>query len=104
MYSGYKKNKRVVIMVVLREVDTKEVPEVDMGVVTDEDMEEGEVDPPLVSIVERLVMYQGFVPNHVLCGYLLQPQACHRGLSQLIEEVGRKEDTLQHGACRATQK
>jgi hypothetical protein len=60
----YKKNKRVVIMVVLREVDTKEVLEVDMGMVVDEDMEEGEVDPPLVSIVEKLVMYQGFVPNH----------------------------------------
>jgi hypothetical protein len=64
MHFGYKKKKRVVIMVVLREADTKEVPEVDMCVVADEDMEEGEEDPPLVSIVERLVMYQGFVPNH----------------------------------------
>jgi hypothetical protein len=50
-------------MVVLREEDTKEVPEEDMDVVMDEDMEEGEEDPPLVSIVERLVMYQGFAPN-----------------------------------------
>jgi hypothetical protein len=53
MYSGFKRNKRVVIMVVLREVDIKEVPEVDMDVVMDEDMEEGEVDPPLVLTMER---------------------------------------------------
>jgi len=35
-----------------------------MGTIATEDMAEGEVDPPLVSIVEKLVMYQGFVPNH----------------------------------------
>jgi hypothetical protein len=44
-------------------VDTKEVPEVDMGMVATEDMVEGEVDPPHVLIVVRLVMSQDFVPN-----------------------------------------
>jgi hypothetical protein len=63
MHFGYRKNKRVVIVVVLREVDTKEVLEEDMGVVTTEDMEGG-ADPPHVLIMEKLVMYQGFVTNH----------------------------------------
>jgi hypothetical protein len=79
MHSGYKKNIRVVIMVVLREEDTKEVPEEDMGVVMDEDMEEGEEDPPLVSIVERLVMYQGFCTKPcVLCAYCYSPSMSQR--------------------------
>jgi hypothetical protein len=56
-------NIRVVIMVVLREVNTKEFPGVDMDVVMDEDMEEGEEKPPRVSFVERLVMYQVLAPN-----------------------------------------
>jgi hypothetical protein len=38
---------------------------VDMGMVVAEDMVEGEANPPLVSIVDKLVMYQGFVPNHM---------------------------------------
>jgi hypothetical protein len=38
MYSGFKRNKRVVTMVMLREVDIKEVPEVDMGLLVDKDM------------------------------------------------------------------
>jgi hypothetical protein len=55
--------------------NTKDVPEVDMDVVMDEDMEEGEVGPPLVSIVERLVMYQGFCTKpHVLCAYCYSPE------------------------------
>jgi hypothetical protein len=63
MHPRYKKNRRVVIMVVIREEDTKGVPEVDMGVNADKDKEEGEVVPPLVLIVEIMVMYQSFVPK-----------------------------------------
>jgi hypothetical protein len=63
MYSGYKKNKRVVIVAVLREVDTKEVPEVAIDAVVDEDMEEGEADHPLALTMERLVMCQGSILN-----------------------------------------
>jgi hypothetical protein len=37
---GFKRNIRVVIVVVLREVVIREVPEVVMDAVTDEDMEE----------------------------------------------------------------
>jgi hypothetical protein len=51
-------------MAVLKEAYTKEVPKLDMVIVMVEDMVDGEVDPPLVSIVEKLVIYQGFVPNH----------------------------------------
>jgi hypothetical protein len=47
MYSKFKRNKRLVTVAVLREVAMKEVPEMDMVMVVDEDMEEGEVDPPL---------------------------------------------------------
>jgi len=36
-----------------------------MGAVATEIMVEGEVKPPHASIAERLVMSQGFVPNHV---------------------------------------
>jgi hypothetical protein len=59
------KSKRVVIMAVLKEVDTKAVLVVDMGAVATEDIVEGEVDPPSISIMEKLIMYHGFVPNHV---------------------------------------
>jgi hypothetical protein len=58
MYSKYNNKKRVVILVVLREENIKVVPEVDMDTTTEEDMEEGEVDPPLVLTLERLSMYQ----------------------------------------------
>jgi len=51
----------VVIMEVIKVVDTKETLGVDMGVVTVEVMMEGEEDPPLVSIVDKLVMYQVFI-------------------------------------------
>jgi len=44
--------------VVLREAYIKVVPEVDMDVVAKEDMEDGEVDRPLVLTLERLAMYQ----------------------------------------------
>jgi hypothetical protein len=65
MHSRYKKNIRVVSVVVMRVTDTKGVQEVDIGMVMIEDMAEGEVDPTLVSIVDKLVMYNGFVLNHV---------------------------------------
>jgi hypothetical protein len=63
MHFRYKKNRRVVIMETLRETDTKEVHEEDMDVVMDEDMEEGEVDTPLVSITNKFFMYQFFSLN-----------------------------------------
>jgi hypothetical protein len=50
---------------VVPEVDTKVVSEVDMGMVVVKDMVEGEVDPPIVSIVEKSFMYQCFLPNNV---------------------------------------
>jgi hypothetical protein len=55
----------VVIVVVLKDEDTKDVPKVDMGMVTIEDMAEGEVNPPLSSTVDKLAMCQGFLPNHM---------------------------------------
>jgi hypothetical protein len=77
MHFEYMKNIRVVIIVVLKYAVTKEAPWEDMGVVMAkdmdegedmgaiavEDMDEGEACLPLVSIVEKLVMYHGFVPN-----------------------------------------
>jgi hypothetical protein len=40
------------------------------GRVMCEDMEEGEADPHLTLILEKLAMFQGFVPNRTaLCGY-----------------------------------
>jgi hypothetical protein len=57
------KNRRVMILAMLRDANNKEIPEVDMGVFVDDNMVEGKVDPPLASILEKLVMYQGFVPN-----------------------------------------
>jgi hypothetical protein len=66
MHSKYKRNKGVVMMVVLREVDIREVLEADMDVVTTKDMEEGEEDPPLSLIMDKLSMCQYFVPNHML--------------------------------------
>jgi hypothetical protein len=53
MYSMFKRNKRVLTMVVLREVDSKEVLEVDMDVVANAYMEGVEVDPPLFLTVVR---------------------------------------------------
>jgi hypothetical protein len=41
MHSRYRKSRRVVSVVVLKEVDTKEVPEVDMGMVMTKDMARG---------------------------------------------------------------
>jgi hypothetical protein len=64
MHSRYRRSRKVVSGGAWKEVDTKEVPEVDMGVVMTEDMVEGEVDPPHVLIVVRLVMSHDFVPNH----------------------------------------
>jgi hypothetical protein len=64
MHYRHRRNIRVVIMEVLKEEDTKEVPKEDMGVVAAKDMGQGEVDLSLVSIVEKLAMYQGFVLNH----------------------------------------
>jgi hypothetical protein len=52
-------------------MDTKEVPEVDMSVVTIEDMAEGEVDPPHVLIVVILVMSHNFVPNHMFSVHIV---------------------------------
>jgi hypothetical protein len=63
MHSRYRKNTRWVIVAMLKEVGTKEVPMVDMGALEIEYMAEGEVGPRLVSIVDKSVMYQGFVPN-----------------------------------------
>jgi hypothetical protein len=63
MHFEYRNNKRVMIVEVLRDVDTKEVLEVDMGAVSTEDMEKWEENPQLVLIVEKSVMYQGFIPN-----------------------------------------
>jgi hypothetical protein len=51
---------------VLREANIKEVPKEDMDAIVDEAMEEGEVDPKKVLIVERLVMFQYFLQKHVL--------------------------------------
>jgi len=53
MYFGFRMNKRVMTMVVLIELDIKEVPKVDMDIVGDEDIEEVEVDPQLVLTVVR---------------------------------------------------
>jgi hypothetical protein len=47
------RKRRKVVTVGQKEVDTKEVLEVDMDVVEDEDMEEVEEDHPLVLIVVR---------------------------------------------------
>jgi hypothetical protein len=47
MYFRFKRNRRVVTMVVLREVVIKEVPKTSMDTVMNEDMEVGEVYPPL---------------------------------------------------------
>jgi len=66
-------------MVVLREVDTKEVLEADMDMVSTKDMEEGEVGPRLVLVVEILVMCQYFVPNRVLSmGTTIDPNMSQR--------------------------
>jgi hypothetical protein len=63
-FSANKKNKRVGIMAVLRNVDTKELPEENMGIVKTKDTAKGEASLPLISIVYKMVMYQGFVQNH----------------------------------------
>jgi hypothetical protein len=82
MYYGCKKNKRVVIVVVWKEVAIKEVLETDMGAVTNKDMEEGEAYPALDLIVEKLVMYQFFVPNRVLfMGTIIAPGISHKTVS-----------------------
>jgi hypothetical protein len=52
MYSGFGGIRRVLIVVVLGEVDIKEVLEADINKAKDEDMEVVE-DPPLVLIVAR---------------------------------------------------
>jgi hypothetical protein len=53
MYFRYKKNIKGVIIMVWREVVIKEVPKEAMNVVMHEDIEEGEGDHCLASIVER---------------------------------------------------
>jgi hypothetical protein len=65
MHFKYRKSRRVVSVAVLKEADSKALPEVDMSAIAAEDIVEGEVDPPLISNVEKLVMYQGFVQNRV---------------------------------------
>jgi hypothetical protein len=68
MHFEYRKNKRVVIMVVRREEDTKEVPEADMGAVMTKDMEEGEVDPPLLQLWRNQPCIKVFhQATHTLC-------------------------------------
>jgi hypothetical protein len=64
MHSGYNKRRRVVSVEVKKEVDIKDIVEVDTGAFVTKDMVEEEIDPPLVLIIENLVMYQGFLPNH----------------------------------------
>jgi hypothetical protein len=39
----------------------------------------------------------------VLCAYCYSPEHVTEDCPNLLEEVGRKEDALQYGACRATQ-
>jgi len=56
MVIGYKRIKRMMIMVASIEEDIKEEPEVYMGTVTTTDMVEEVVDPPHVSNVVGLVM------------------------------------------------
>jgi hypothetical protein len=63
MHFGYKKIKRVVSMAMWKEEDTKEVLEVDRGVVTAKDMVKEGVYRTHVLIGDNLVMHQGFVPN-----------------------------------------
>jgi hypothetical protein len=60
MISGYKRSKRVVSVMALTEVDIKEDPKVDIGVVTATDMVEEVVDTPHVSIAVRLFMSHKF--------------------------------------------
>jgi len=66
MYFKYNENKGMVTVVVLREEYIKEVPEVDMDAIMDKAMEEGEVETPLILIVEILAMCQDFLPNCTL--------------------------------------
>jgi hypothetical protein len=66
MYFRFKRNKMVVIVVMPREVAIREILEVTMDIVADGDMEVGEVDTPPILTVEKLSMYQDFVPNHAL--------------------------------------
>jgi hypothetical protein len=72
IHFGYRKRRRVVIVAVLKEANTKEVLEVVMGLVATEDMVEGEVNPPLVLIVDKLVIFQGLVPKCTCFFILLQ--------------------------------
>jgi hypothetical protein len=66
MYFWFKRNIRVVIVVILREVAFKEVPEASMDAVTNKDMEGGEVDPLISLTMEKYAMFKYFVPNHTL--------------------------------------
>jgi hypothetical protein len=68
MYFRYRNNRRVVIMVVWREADTKDIPKVDMGTVTKKDMEEGVVDPPLLQLWRNWPSIKFFhQAMHTLC-------------------------------------
>jgi hypothetical protein len=75
MHSVYKKNRRVVIVVVWKEVDTKDVPGVDMGMVVDEDMEEGEADPYVCFNCGEIGHVSSFFTKLcVLCAYYYSPE------------------------------
>jgi len=66
-------------MVAKKEVYTKEIPEVDTGMVMTKDMEEREAYNPHVLILVILVMYHNFVPNygcsvHIIIVLIMSPK------------------------------
>lgn len=61
-------------MVVLREADTKELPEVDMCVVADEDMEEGERPPTCFNCGEIGLVSRFCTKPCMLCAYCYSPK------------------------------
>jgi hypothetical protein len=56
-------HRKVESVVAWKELNTKEVFEVDMGVVATRDIAEGDLDPTHILIAVRLVMSHNFVPN-----------------------------------------
>jgi hypothetical protein len=52
----------------------------------------GEVDPPLVLIVEKLAMCQGFVPNHMLfVGIVYSPEHVIEDCPDLLKKWEEKK-------------
>jgi hypothetical protein len=87
MHSRYRKRRRVVSVVVQKEVDTKEVPEVDMGMVMDRGYGRGGGRPPTCFNCREIGHVSRFCTKPcMLCAYCYSPEHVTEDCPDLLKK------------------